>query len=41
MENNLLEVKNLRKIYHNETGEILALKDVSFNVKKKEHKTIN
>ena len=36
MENNLLEVKNLSKIYHNETGEILALKDVSFNVKKKE-----
>lgn len=36
MENNLLEVKNLSKIYHNENGEIIALKDISFNVKKNE-----
>lgn len=36
MENNLLEIKNLSKIYHNENGEILALKDINFDVKKKE-----
>ncbi len=36
MSNNLLEIKNLSKIYHSENGEIVALKDVNFNVKEKE-----
>lgn len=36
MSNNLLEIKNLSKIYHNQNGEIFALKDISFNVKNKE-----
>lgn len=29
---NILEVKNLKKLYHTETSEIEAIKDVSFNV---------
>lgn len=36
MENNLLEIKNLSKTYHTETGEIVALKDINFNVKNNE-----
>lgn len=36
MSNNLLEIKNLNKTYHTKTNEILALKDVTFNVKEQE-----
>lgn len=36
MKNNLLEIKNLSKIYHNEKKELFALKDINFNVKKDE-----
>ncbi len=36
MGNNLLEIKNLSKIYHNEKQEIFALEDVNFNVKSRE-----
>ena len=36
MKDILLEVKNLKKMYHNEQGETLAIEDVSFDVKKKE-----
>ena len=35
-DNSILKVKNLSKIYHNENQEILALKDVNFNVQDKE-----
>ena len=28
----LLEIKNLKKIYHDKTGEIVALKDISFDI---------
>ncbi len=33
---NLLEIKNLRKTYHDKNGEILALDDISFNLKQGE-----
>ena len=36
MSDNILEIKNLSKIYHNEKGEMLALQDISFSIKKKE-----
>ena len=36
MYNNILEVKNLKKIYHNENGETIALEDVNFNVGEEE-----
>ena len=36
MKNNLLEIKNLSKIYHSENGELLALKDINIEVKKDE-----
>lgn len=36
MKDNILEINNLTKIYHNEEKEIVALKDVSFDVKDKE-----
>lgn len=36
MKNNILEIKNLNKIYHNESNEIEALKNVTFDVKEKE-----
>ena len=36
MKNNLLEIQNLRKIYHDKDRELLALKDISFKVKKDE-----
>lgn len=36
MKDILLEVKNLKKMYHNDQGETLAIEDVSFDVKKKE-----
>ena len=36
MKNNLLEIKNLSKIYHNKQRELLALKDITFSVKKDE-----
>lgn len=36
MKDNLLEIKNLSKIYHSEKKELFALKDISFNVKKDE-----
>lgn len=36
MSNNLLEINNLKKIYHTQNGEILALDNINFNVKEKE-----
>ena len=36
MKDNLLEIKNLSKIYHDKDKELLALKDINFNVKKQE-----
>lgn len=33
MLNNILEIKNLSKTYHNEKGEITALENITFNVK--------
>ena len=33
MNNNLLEVKNLSKIYHSKEKELLALKDINFSIK--------
>lgn len=36
MSNNLLEIKNLSKIYHTKTSEIFALDNITFNVKEKE-----
>ncbi len=36
MQNNILEVKNLSKIYHDKNSETLALNNVTFNVKDKE-----
>jgi len=36
MSNNLLEIKNLSKIYHTDTGEVFALKDITFDVKENE-----
>ena len=36
MKDNLLEIENLKKIYHTPKGEILALDDISFTVKNKE-----
>lgn len=36
MSNNLLEIKNLSKIYHTKENEIYALKNITLNVKEKE-----
>lgn len=36
MKNILLEIKNLKKMYHNAQGETLAVDDVSFEVNKNE-----
>ncbi|MBQ6547024.1 MAG: ABC transporter ATP-binding protein [Bacilli bacterium] len=36
MQNNLLKIKNLNKIYHSIDKELYALKDISFNVKENE-----
>lgn len=36
MKNNILEIKNLSKTYHTEKKEILALKNISLNIKEKE-----
>ena len=36
MNNNLLEIKNLSKIYHTKEKETLALENISFNIKEKE-----
>lgn len=36
MKDNVLEIKNLKKIYHDKNGETVALENVSFNVKDKE-----
>ena len=36
MKTNLLEIKNLSKIYHNEKGELIALKDISLEIKQDE-----
>lgn len=36
MRDNLLEIKHLSKIYHDKNGELLSLKDISFNVKQDE-----
>lgn len=33
---NLLEVKNLKKIYHDKNGEVLALNNISFELKEEE-----
>ena len=33
---NILEVHNLSKIYHDKSGETLAIRDISFNLKEKE-----
>lgn len=32
MDNKVLEIKNLRKIYHDKSGEMLSLNDISFSV---------
>lgn len=32
MDNKILEIKNLKKIYHDKNGEILSLDDISFSV---------
>lgn len=40
MKNNLLEIENLKKIYHTKNGEILALDDISFTIKDKEFVSI-
>lgn len=40
MKNKLLEVKNLRKVYHDDSGEIEAIKDISFNVYEEEFVSI-
>jgi len=34
--NNILEIKNLKKIYHTKNGETLAVKDFSLQVKEGE-----
>ena len=34
--NNILEIKNLRKVYHNTSGEIIAVDNFSFNIKQGE-----
>ena len=36
MKSNLLEIRNLKKIYHDKDGEILAIKDISFKIKEGE-----
>ena len=36
MNNNILEIEHLKKVYHTKQNEILALEDVSFKVKNKE-----
>ena len=40
MLNNLLEIYNLSKTYHNKNGEIKAIEKVSFNIKNKEFVSI-
>ncbi len=40
MKNNVLEVKKLKKIYHEKNNETLALDDISFNIKDKEYISI-
>ncbi len=40
MENKLLEVSNLQKIYHDKSGEVVALSDISFDVKEHEFVSI-
>ena len=36
MKDNVLEIKNLKKIYHDKNSETLALNNISFNIKNKE-----
>ena len=36
MDNPCLEVKNLKKIYHDKTSETLALDNINFTIKDKE-----
>ena len=36
MKDKILELKNIKKIYHEKQGEIIALDNISFNVKDKE-----
>lgn len=36
MKNNLLEIKNLSKIYHSEKGELIALKDINLEIQQDE-----
>lgn len=40
MRNNVLEIKNLKKIYHEKNGETIALDNISFDVKDKEYISI-
>ncbi len=40
MENNALEIKDLKKIYHQKDGEIISIEDVSFNIKDQEYISI-
>lgn len=40
MNNNILEIEHLKKVYHTKQNEILALEDVSFKVKNKEFVSI-
>ena len=39
--NKLLEVNHLKKIYHDKSGEIIALDDISFDIKENEFVAIN
>ena len=36
MKNKILEVKNLRKTYHDSNGEIEAIKNINFDIYEKE-----
>ena len=40
MNNNILEIEHLKKVYHTKQNEILALEDVSFKVRNKEFVSI-
>ena len=40
MDNPCLEVKNLKKIYHDKTSETLALDNINFTIKDKEYISI-
>lgn len=40
MENNALEIKNLKKIYHQKDGEVPAIDNISFDIQDKEYISI-